>query len=77
MQVETETRKLILNNDELEKVKALLLNSFNEGLKRDTNPISPVKMFPTFVREVPDEKYGKFKLQNSNKFQILIICHYS
>ena len=40
------------------------MNSFNDGLKRETNPVAPVKMFPTFVREVPDEKnkYGKFIL---------------
>lgn len=34
----------------------------NSWLYRETNPVAPVKMFPTFVREVPDSqnKYGTF-----------------
>ncbi len=59
------TRVLVLTNDQLEEVESLLMNSFNEGLRRETNPIAPVKMFPTFVRDVPDgkDKYGlKFKM---------------
>ncbi len=55
----------MLTNDQLEEVESLLMNSFNEGLRKETNPIAPVKMFPTFVRDVPDgkDKYGlKFKM---------------
>lgn len=48
------TRELVLSNDQLERVSALLLQEFNEGLKRETNPIASVKMFPTFVRDVPN-----------------------
>lgn len=51
---------LILSNEKLEEIEILLLKSFNEGLKKDTNPVAPVKMFPTYVRHVPDgkDKYG-------------------
>lgn len=55
------TKNLILNDDQLNQIQCLLMISFQEGLKKDTNPVAPVKMFPTFVRDVPDgkEKYGK------------------
>ncbi len=61
LQIELLTRSLILTNDQLKKVEALLRHSFKEGLKRETNPIAPVKMFPTFIRDVPTgkDKYGK------------------
>lgn len=61
VQIEALTRILVLTNDQLEEVESLLMNSFNEGLSKETNPIAPVKMFPTFVRDVPTgkEKYGK------------------
>lgn len=51
----------MLTDDQLHQIQSLLMNSFKEGLKKETNPVAPVKMFPTFVREVPDEKnkYGK------------------
>lgn len=68
------TRVLVLTNDQLEEVESLLMNSFNEGLRKETNPIAPVKMFPTFVRDVPDgkDKYGlKFCLSMFDVFEIL------
>ena len=53
-------KPLILTNKQLREIEVLLLKSFNDGLKKDTNPVAPVKMFPTFVRDVPDgkDKYG-------------------
>lgn len=59
MQIEALTRDLVLTNDQLEKVASILLNEFNEGLGRLTNPDASVKMFPTFVRDVPNGK-GKY-----------------
>lgn len=48
------TRALVLTDDQLEKVSALLLKELNEGLRRETNPIASVKTYPTYVRDVPD-----------------------
>lgn len=56
IQIEAATRELVLTNDQLEKVSSLLLNEFNEGLRKETNPIASVKMFPTYVRDVPNGK---------------------
>jgi len=82
--VEIITRVLVLTNDQLEEVESLLMNSFNEGLRKETNPIAPVKMFPTFVRDVPDgkDKYGlKFKMfinvyQCLSMFDVFEIVNY-
>lgn len=59
IQIEALTRDLVLTNDQLEKVASILLNEFNEGLGRQTHPDASVKMFPTFVRDVPNGK-GKY-----------------
>ena len=53
------TRNLVLTNDQLEKVQSLLLNEFIQGLSKQTHATATVKMFPTFVREVPNGK-GKY-----------------
>lgn len=60
--IEAITRNLVLTNDQLEKVASLLLNEFNEGLGKQTHPSASVKMFPTYVRDVPNGrgKYGRF-----------------
>lgn len=74
--VEFATRELVLTNDQLEKVSSLLLNEFNEGLRRETNPIACVKMFPTFVRDVPNGKEeGKFLALDlgGTNFRVLLI----
>ncbi len=60
-QIDAATRDLVLSNDQLEKVSSLLLNEFNEGLRKETNPIACVKMFPTYVRDVPNGKGISFK----------------
>lgn len=54
-QIEHETRDLVLSNDDLRKVSALLLHEFQLGLGKDTHATATVKMFPTFVRSVSDE----------------------
>lgn len=55
-QVEKLTRELNLDNDALNKVSSLLLHEFNQGLGTETNADAKVKMFPTFVRDVPNGK---------------------
>jgi len=74
--VELATRELVLTNDQLEKVSSLLLNEFNEGLRRETNPFASVKMFPTFVRDVSngkeEGKYLALDLGGTN-FRVLLI----
>ncbi|XP_017461989.1 PREDICTED: hexokinase-2-like, partial [Rhagoletis zephyria] len=71
------TRSLVLTDDQLHQIQSLLMNSFNDGLKRETNPVAPVKMFPTFVKEVPDakHKYGKFLALDlgGTNFRVLLI----
>lgn len=47
-------KDLILSNDVLLKVSALLLQEFNNGLGANTHQTATVKMFPTFVRDVPN-----------------------
>ena len=32
----------------------IMLGEFNKGLGKETNPTAKVKMFPTYVRDVPD-----------------------
>jgi hexokinase len=74
--VELATRELVLTNDQLEKVSSLLLNEFNEGLRRETNAFASVKMFPTFVRDVSngkeEGKYLALDLGGTN-FRVLLI----
>lgn len=45
-----------MDNDALNKVSSLLLHEFNLGLGKETNANAKVKMFPTFVRDVPNGK---------------------
>lgn len=74
--MEALTREFVLTNDQLEKVKALLLQEFKNGLGRDSNPSADVKMFPTYVRDVPDgTEHGKFLALDlgGTNFRVLII----
>ena len=66
----------MLTNDQLEKVSSLLLQEFNEGLKRETHPIACVKMFPTYVRDVPNgRESGRFLALDlgGTNFRVLLI----
>jgi len=75
-QIETETRDLVLTNDQLEKMMSVLLNEFNLGLGRDTNATATVKMFPTYVRDVPNgSEEGKFLALDlgGTNFRVLLI----
>lgn len=74
--MESLTRDFVLADDALEKVKALLLQEFQNGLGRDTNEKADVKMFPTYVRDVPDgSEHGKFLALDlgGTNFRVLLI----
>lgn len=47
-------KDFILTDDALLKVSSLLLQDFNNGLSKKNHDSATVKMFPTFVRDVPD-----------------------
>lgn len=58
--VEALTRSLVLNDEHLEEVAALLMIEFHQGLTRKTHHRAPIKMFPTYVRDVPNGR-GEFR----------------
>jgi len=59
--IEALTRNLVLTNDQLQKVSVNLLHEFHKGLSWDTHRNAAVKMFPTYVTDVPNgEEQGKF-----------------
>lgn len=76
LQIESLTRGLVLTNGQLEKVSGILLDEFNRGLSKETNEQATVKMFPTYVRDVPDgSEQGKIlslDLGGTN-FRVLLI----
>ena len=43
-----------LEAEQYEKVSSILDDEFNLGLSRETNARAAIKMFPTYVRAVPD-----------------------
>ena len=53
-QVENILRPFNLTDDDYEKIMGLMLESLNKGLGKETNPTAKVKMYPTYVRTVPD-----------------------
>ena len=57
-------------------MSALLRKELDEGLRRETNPIASVKMYPTYVRDVPDgSERGKFMALDlgGTNFRVLVI----
>ncbi|XP_076367872.1 hexokinase type 2-like isoform X2 [Tachypleus tridentatus] len=74
--VEANTRELVLFNDQLEKISSLLLHEFNQGLGKDTHYEASVKMFPTYVRDIPNgSEKGKFLALDlgGTNFRVLLI----
>lgn len=55
-QVKKKCQPLILNNDQLLRVKEILLENIQRGLKKDTHSDSIVKCFPTYVQDLPNGK---------------------
>lgn len=75
-QVEALTRDLELPNDVLLKVSSRLLDEFNKGLGRETHKTAEVKMFITYVRDVPDgSEHGTFLALDlgGTNFRVLLI----
>jgi len=74
--IEAITRELILTNDQLQKVSVNLLHEFHKGLSWDTHSNAAVKMFPTYVTDVPNGKeQGKFLALDlgGTNFRVLLI----
>jgi len=68
--------KLSLSNDQLNDVMRHLLQEMENGLGKDTNPKATVKMFPTYVRELPNgNEKGKFLALDlgGTNFRVLLI----
>lgn len=73
--VEAVLKDFILSNDVLLKVSALLLQEFNNGLGANTHETATVKMFPTFVRDVPDgTEKGKFLALDLGGTNFRVLC---
>ncbi|GFQ77689.1 hexokinase-1 [Trichonephila clavata] len=47
-------KPFMLSNETLQQISALLLDEFEKGLDSGRNNLSSVKMYPTFVRDVPN-----------------------
>uniref|UniRef100_A0A224Z0B0 Phosphotransferase n=1 Tax=Rhipicephalus zambeziensis TaxID=60191 RepID=A0A224Z0B0_9ACAR len=74
--VEAMTRDLELPNDVLQKVSAKLLDEFNKGLGKETHKSAEVKMFITYVRDVPNgSETGTFLALDlgGTNFRVLLI----
>lgn len=52
--VEAITRDLVLSDEHLEEVSALLMTEFYLGLSKKTHHRAALGMFPTYVRDVPN-----------------------
>lgn len=46
--------KFKLSKENLQKVMAIMLQEMHRGLDPSTHPMADIKMFPTFVRSLPD-----------------------
>ena len=53
-QVESILRPLALTDDDYRKVMMLMLRNMERGLAQSTNADACIKMYPTYVRAVPD-----------------------
>lgn len=75
-QVENIVRPFHLSDDDYKKIMDLMLQSFNQGLGKETNATARVKMFPTYVRAVPDgSEEGDFLALDlgGTNFRVLLI----
>lgn len=76
LSVEQITRELLLTNDQLKQIQSYLVTEMDLGLGKETNENAVIKMYPTFVRDVPNgmEK-GKFLALDlgGTNFRVLLI----
>lgn len=74
--VENLVRPFILKDEDYKHLMDIMLQEFNKGLGKDTNPTAKVKMYPTYVRDVPDGSedgnYLALDLGGTN-FRVLLI----
>ncbi|KAG9510747.1 Hexokinase-1, partial [Fragariocoptes setiger] len=76
LSVEQITRELIITDDQLRKVQHLLEEEMELGLHRQTHEQATVKMYPTYVRDVPNgTEHGKFLALDlgGTNFRVLLI----
>ncbi|KAG9508929.1 Hexokinase HKDC1 [Fragariocoptes setiger] len=75
-QIERLTRDLVVNDDQLRQMQELLKQEMELGLSRDTNESATIKMYPTYVRDVPNgTEHGKFLALDlgGTNFRVLLI----
>lgn len=76
LNVEQITRELLLSNDQLRQIQTLLETEMRSGLGKESNPSAIIKMYPTFVRDVPNgTEKGKFLALDlgGTNFRVLLI----
>nr|KAG5700615.1 hypothetical protein BaRGS_015445 [Batillaria attramentaria] len=76
MKVENILKPLELTDDDYRKVVQLMLEKMKEGLARASNDKATIKMFPTYVRAVPDgTESGDFLALDlgGTNFRVLLI----
>lgn len=74
--VENILRPFNLSDDDYRKIMDLFMDNFNKGLGKETNPTARVKMYPTYVRSVPDgSESGDFLALDlgGTNFRVLLI----
>nr|CCN27375.1 hexokinase [Crassostrea angulata] len=76
MLVENLVRPFILKDEDYKLLMDIMLGEFNKGLGKETNPTAKVKMYPTYVRDVPDgSENGNFLALDlgGTNFRVLLI----
>lgn len=76
LSVEQITRELLLSNEQLRQIQSLLEIEMNLGLGKQSNSDSVIRMYPTFVRDVPNgTEHGKFLALDlgGTNFRVLLI----
>lgn len=74
--VEEITRELVISNEDLKKIQVLLEAELDLGLARETNDAAVIKMYPTYVRDVPNgTEKGRFMALDlgGTNFRVLLI----
>jgi len=76
LSVEQITRELLLSSDQLKQIQTLLEKEMDLGLEKSTNEFADIKMYPTYVRDVPNgTEKGKFLALDlgGTNFRVLLI----
>jgi hexokinase len=55
-------KPFLLTDADYSKLMDVMLDNFNRGLGKDTNATAAVKMFPTYVKAVPDGLHRQDKV---------------